>query len=233
VWGRLFGASKGATVGSSGAGLDRDALLVLPAGHTLQIAVTRRQEGKGRLPALVADQLGALPPAEGTENDTDLVGVIFDPDDRPSAEFYDAISEAVAMDAKDWSFLSSGPGTWTATRASASVSVRAIAWRASGSVVDGLPDDQNLERLLCAVAAAAYPDHVSLVAGWLEEIAKSRGRPPHWKAALHLWCAVIEPKATEHTAPARFLGQNDDCRPFVEPVLRDASLLQDLRSLFT
>ena len=54
------------------------------------------------------------------------------------------------------------------------VEVRAVDWRAPGGVVDGLPDQMNLERLLCAVLAAAYPYDLAPIERWLAEISEAR-----------------------------------------------------------
>jgi hypothetical protein len=111
------------------------------------------------------------------------------------------------------------------------VVVRAVPWRAPGGTVDGLPDSQNLERLLCHVAAMAYPDKAKAVERWLGEMS-STGDSPSWKAAMHLWCALVEPKATESNATARFLRQNEVCRPHVTGVVRQVSLFKDLSEAF-
>ena len=101
--------------------------------------------------------------------------------------------------------------------------------RAPGGVVDGLPDFRNLERVLCEVLARAYEAEAEIVERWLTEI---QSRKPGWKAAVHLWCALVEEKASEGNIAARVLHQNSACKPHALAVLREAGLLADLEPLF-
>lgn len=50
---------------------------------------------------------------------------------------------------------------------------------------------------------------------------------------LHLWCALVDEKATELNVAARVLHQNTACRPHALDVLREAGVLADLQPLFT
>jgi hypothetical protein len=113
------------------------------------------------------------------------------------------------------------------------VFVRAIAWRANGATPVDLPDVQNLERLLDRIVGAAYPGDVSLIRRWLSEVVLARGgKLPRWKAAIHLWCALRDEKASEHSAADRFLGQHDMCKLHVEQALRETGLMAELEWLF-
>ena len=122
--------------------------------------------------------------------------------------------------------------TWTARREEGEeLSLCAIPWRAPGPVVDGLPDNQNIERLLCAVAARAYPTEASIVERWLTKIQSVRNKAPKWKAALHLWCALVDEGASETNAAARFLHDNRALKPYVQQTLEEVKLWNDLRPL--
>ena len=121
------------------------------------------------------------------------------------------LASEVSVGAKHWK-LDGGPGDWVARRSVQAVIVCAVHWRSPGNVVDGLPDRQNLERLLCHVTAVAYPTEAQTVERWLGEMSEA-GKKPSWKAALHLWCALVGPKADEPNAPARFLHQDKTCQP--------------------
>ena len=137
------------------------------------------------------------------------------------------LADEVSVKATHWR-LEGSPANWTARRnVDEAVIVRAVHWRSPGEIVDGLPDKQNLERLLCYVGALAYPNEAKTVERWLGEIPQD-GNKPSWKAALHLWCALLEPKASESNAAARFLHQNEICRPHVRPAIEQVSLFKDL-----
>jgi hypothetical protein len=73
----------------------------------------------------------------------------------------------------------------------------------------------------------AYPTEAKTVERWLGEISEA-GKQPSWKAALHLWCALVEPKADESNAAARFLHQNETCRPHARTAIEQVSLFKDL-----
>jgi hypothetical protein len=137
------------------------------------------------------------------------------------------LADEVATNAKAWK-LDGNPGDWVARRnGNQAVLLRAVHWRSPGDVVDGLPDRQNLERLLCHVTAVAHPNEAKMVERWLSEISEA-GKKPSWKAALHLWCALVEPKTDESNAPARFLHQNQTCRPHARAAIEQVSLFKDL-----
>ena len=104
-----------------------------------------------------------------------------------------------------------------------------MAWRAP-TFLDELPDLSNLERLLCGIAQLAYPKEAKVVERWLVEMNAST-RSHAWKAALHLWCALVDPKTDERGAPARFLHQNEDCKAHVRPFLERVGLLRELTPL--
>jgi hypothetical protein len=193
------------------------------------VEITAGRRGKSGLPeelatkllGLSVDNLGSAP------NALQQITVLFDPDEEPRHRMYARLEEQIAAEAKSWK-LEGQPGDWIARRnASETVVVRAVHWRSPGSVVDGLPDYQNLERLICYVAAKAYPQEAKMVERWLGEISAA-DKEPCWKAALHLWCALVEHKADERNAAARFLHQNDTCRPHVREAIQEVSLFRDL-----
>lgn len=223
----LFGATvlrRPTTAGPAG----ESRQLYLTVGQN-EIVVTACRNGKSGLPGLLVAQLSQMPIKDRPEDPYFLqcITVLFDPDDEPSEMMYARLAEEVSAKATAWR-LEGRPGDWSAHRnTDETVSVRAIPWRSPGDVVDGLPDKQNLERLLCHVAATAYPNEARIVERWLGEIPRGK-QEPSWKAALHLWCALIEPKASESTAPARFLHQNQTCQPHVRGAIEHVSLLRDL-----
>ncbi|HEY3352325.1 MAG TPA: hypothetical protein VGQ83_03685 [Polyangia bacterium] len=190
------------------------------------IAVANGKSGLG--PTLVTT-LKSLPPGNRPDDEAavESVSVIFDPDTQSPGLFCAELSAAVAANASDWT-LAGEPGTWVAHRAAdEQVTIRAIHWRAPGAVVDGLPDTQTLERLLCFVAAQAYPEEALIVERWLGDLT-TLGRKVGWKAALHLWCGLVEEKASETNAAAKFLHQNRTCAPLVRPIIEQVSLFNDL-----
>jgi hypothetical protein len=196
-------------------------------------------EGKSALARMVADELHILPPQVGPRDESSvaLVGVVFDPDDEAVSSFHAEVEKAVRLRAVKWTLIGVGaPGVWRAQReAGELVEIRAVDWRAPGGVVDGLPDHMNLERLLCAVLAAAYPKDLEPIERWLAEIGEARtaaGRKPAgWKAAIHVWLAAVYEKADDLNAASRFLHQQSECKPHIEPILAQTGLLADLRSL--
>lgn len=169
------------------------------------------------------------------ESSVAVLGVVFDPDEQDAPRFHAEVERAVRAHAARWTLAAAGaPGTWRAQReAGELVEIRAVHWRAPGGVVDGLPDHMNLERLLCAVLAEAYPTDVTSIERWLEEIGAARKaagrRPSAWKAAIHV--AAVYEKADDINAASRFLHQQSECKPHIEPLLAKVGLLDDLRPL--
>lgn len=218
---------------TSGAGQERTAMLRTVEGQLVRI--TAGTGGKSSLPANVATLLAGLPPQQGQRGDdrTASVSVIFDPDDDRASTFYSDVDSTVLRDAPTWQLKEITPGRFRASRGAAErVLIRLIHWRADNTVLNGLPDVQDLDRLLCQIAGSAYPADETLVRGWLAQIAQRPGRAPKWKAAVHLWCALIEERATEVSAAARFLGQNAQCAAKAPNVLAQLSLWRDLRRIF-
>jgi hypothetical protein len=235
---RWASAVRGPT---AAAGQERQ--VVLTAGsYRIEIkAPSRAQgsagEGKTALARTTAETLHNLAPQIGPpdESHVSLVAVAFDPDGDTVESFHAAVAGAIQAHAPAWT-LTGAAGTWRAKRdAGEEVDVRAVHWRAPGGVLDGLPDHANLERLLCAVAARAYPGDLADVDRWLREMADRRraaGRKPAgWKAAIHVWLAAVYEKVDQENAATRFLSQQDECKPHVAAVLTEAGLLDELRAL--
>src|SRR5262245_49361629 len=166
----------------AGAGLERE--MVLRAGDALiKVGVPSKArgaagEGKSALARSVADNLGALRMQvdAADESSVSLVAAVYDPDDQSAADFHTELRQAIRDHAPAWTLAELGtPGVWRARReAGEEVYVRAVHWRAPGSILDGLPDHSNLERLLCAVVAKAHPEEKEHVARWLTEIGEVR-----------------------------------------------------------
>lgn len=222
----LFDAKVQRTPTAGAAGQPRQLFLSVQG---CDVEITAGRRGKSGLPeelatkllGLSVDDLGTAP------NALQQITVLFDPDEEPLDRMYTRLVDRIAAEARSWK-LEGQPGDWIARRnASETVVVRAVHWRSPGSVVDGLPDCQNLERLVCYVAAKAYPQEAKIVERWLGEIHATE-KKPCWKAAVHLWCALVEHKSDERNAAARFLHQNDTCRPHVREAIREVSLFKDL-----
>jgi hypothetical protein len=223
----LFGAQVQRTPLSAGAAGETRKLLLTVQGS--QVEITAVERAKSGLPGALATKLHGLP-FENSSDDRDAlerITVLFDPDAESPDKMHASLADAVSASAQAWK-LDGSPGDWVAHRdASQAVILRAVHWRSPGDVVDGLPDRQNLERLLCHVTAVAHPNEAKMVERWLSEISEA-GRKPGWKAALHLWCALVEPKTDESNAPARFLHQNQTCRPHARVAIEQVSLFKDL-----
>lgn len=227
-----FGAQLDRQGAQRGAGAGGEARKALLRTATARVEIVAGRSGKSALPKEIAADLAQLPPQIEPQGEAtvDKIAVVFDPDGDPEATFHRDIEKNVATQAKGWSLASKSPGAWTATREPGEiVEVVAIPWRAPGGVVDGLPDFRNLERVLCAVLARAYQAEAEIVERWLTEI---QSRKPGWKAALHLWCALVEEKASEVNIAAKVLHQSAACKPHAIAVLREVGLLADLEPLF-
>jgi len=220
----LFGAEVQRNPPWAGpAGETRKLFLTIQGGDVEITAVERAKSG---LAGALATKLHGLPVDNSSDdpNALERITVLFDPDDEPTEKLCARLADEVAANAKAWK-LDGSSGDWVARRdAGRDVIVRAVRWRSPGEVVGGLPNLQNLERLLCHVAALAYPTEAEMVERWLGEISKA-GKKPSWKAALHLWSALVEPKSDP---VAKFLRQNKICRPHVQPALEHVSLFKDL-----
>ncbi|MFO0759367.1 MAG: hypothetical protein U0359_22935 [Byssovorax sp.] len=229
--------------GKQGAGADRAAYLQIGDDVSIDIVVPSKGrggpgDGKSALPRMIAELLRDLPPqiGAGDESTVGLAAVVFDPDGQPIPTFYGEVERAIRAHASGWAFAPQSPGTWSALRESGErVEVRAVHWRALGGVVDNLPDVQNLERLLSSILGAAYPTGAPDIERWLTEIGEVRraaGRKaPTWKAAIHLWLALVYEKADDINAASRVLHQQDECKPHIEAVLQQTGLLADLLPL--
>jgi hypothetical protein len=227
-----FGAQLDRQSSQRGAGAGGEARKALLRTATARVEIVAGRSGKSALPREIAADLAQLPPQIEPQGEAtvDIIAVVFDPDGDPEASFHREIEKNIAAHATGWSLVPKASSAWTATReAGEVVEIVAIPWRAPGNVIDGLPDYRNLERVLCAVLARAYQAEAAIVERWLTEI---QTRKPGWKAALHLWCALVEEKANELNVAARVLHQNAACRPHALDVLREAGLLTDLQPLF-
>jgi len=178
----LFGAEVQRNPPSAGpAGETRKLFLTIQGGDVEITAVERAKSG---LAGALATKLHGLPVDNRSDdpNALERITVLFDPDDEPTEKLCARLADQVAANAKAWK-LDGTSGDWIARRgASHDVIVRAVHWRSPGDVVGGLPNLQNLERLLCHVAALAYPTEAGMVERWLGEISKA-GKKPSWKTA--------------------------------------------------
>lgn len=186
------------------------------------------------LPARMATEIANLPIHDpgGPER---RFALVYDPDAWTVEDFEAAVSEALAAKATDWAIQQSG-SSWTLQREGESVLLRAIPWCIDGDVLDSLPDVQNLERVLCTVLGETYPSGVTTVAECIERFREQRkqlgiDRDLSWKAAIHLWCALVDDAATDSTAPKRFLGQVEAFTRAAEAVCRRNGVVPALHEL--
>lgn len=189
---------------------------------------------KNGLPKLLADQLASMVPySDGEPEWSTDIGIVFDPDNEaPESGFIPSLAAAISESASGWTVSERlANQDWIATRSTEErVRLHPIPWRGTGAPLDSLGNEQSLERLLCSMAAKAYPDQVALVARWLDEFPS--GSKKSWKGAVHLWCALVESDQNEATAPARFLHQNRLCKPHVVEMLESLGLTKELAPLF-
>jgi hypothetical protein len=202
----------------------------------LELKLIAASNGKSGLAKQAAVELSLLGPRSKSDPRSERftrLGIVFDPDADTRDVFENHLVTFLQENADGWSIgPAKRPHSWLARREKDRyrLFVHAVAWRAPTVVLDALPDWSNLERLLCGIAALAYPEEAKLVERWLGEMSAA-ARPHPWKAALHLWCALVEPKTNDRSAPARFLRQNKECEPHAKELLGRVSLLKELRPL--
>ena len=95
--------------------------------------------------------------------------------------------------------------------------VSLISWEASDPSKIGLPDQQSLERLMCASIVAVYPDRAAAVHGWLS----SRPAPPQSGPKDYSWSDM-----------AGWYAENG-CDDFFRHVWRDPAIAAQLRTRLT
>jgi len=198
-----------------------------------QIDLIASQTGKSGLGDMAAQLLETAPRGDWATDPEAIewICIVYDPDEPDENAYCTELLAAIERRAQSWRIGLVSIGEWTAERGPGElVRVRAVPWRAPGAVADRSADKQSLDRLLCSVAARAFPEDARIVERWLMEL-NELGKHPGWKAALHLWCALVEQKASESNAAARFLRQNSICRPHVRGIVEEVSLLHDLTLL--
>jgi hypothetical protein len=89
-----------------------------------------------------------------------------------------------------------------------------IRWETNDPPAPGLPDQQTLERLVCAALTAAYPPRAKTVQDWLD--ARQNQPPPDPKE--HAWSYMA----------GWYAGHG--CEDFYSNLWRDASLVHELES---
>ncbi len=90
-----------------------------------------------------------------------------------------------------------------------------VRWEVSDPPAPGLPDQQTLERLVCAVLAAAYPGRAASVQSWLD----SRPGPPGVDPKEHGWSYMAGWYA-EHGCEAFYSNQWIDPKVVAELTTR-------------
>ncbi len=94
------------------------------------------------------------------------------------------------------------------------VNVALIRWETTDPPAPGLPDQQTLERLVCAALAAAYPQRATSVQDWLD---KRADRPP------------LDPKEHAWSYMAGWYAEHG-CEDFYANLWRDAKLASELEA---
>lgn len=92
--------------------------------------------------------------------------------------------------------------------------VALIRWETNESPAPGLPDQQTLERLVCAALAAVYPPRAKAVQDWLD----ARANPPPPDPKEHAWSYMA----------GWYAGHG--CEDFYTNLWRDAKLISELES---
>lgn len=232
--GRRFFAAEG--------GPQKPGMTVLssPTGHLIELRhVKKGQEGDSNVGRLVGIELGGLP-AQVPDDPTNcqLLVAVLDPDEHSSAARRRQVADAIKQFGRGWS-LDESTAPWTATRVQGqlteTVRILVLCWELREEILDGLPDEQNLERVLDGVARRTHPEAARDIAAWLETTSRLRdGAKPTWKACMHAWASVLTPKH-EPERPAiarRFFGQDKALRLAAEQVIDATGLRTTLAPLF-
>lgn len=164
------------------------------------------------------------------------LGVLFDPDAEHESVQFDALAQAIGAKAKSWQVTREATAAhlaqWSFARSpDPVVALHAIPWRSAGPIVDKLDDAQHLERLECQILSNAFPALAPLVEQWVDLMRDVHGLKPSWKSAIHLWCALVDPKQSTASFAERVLHQHETCRSSAKDALDATSLLGDLTPL--
>ncbi len=131
-------------------------------------------------------------------SDVDRIGLCVDPEGDSREMLRSAIGPKVpnAM-ATEWGWVFEGR------------ELVLLPWFVQSPVFDGLPDRHDLERVAIHALQVRDPAAAALVEPWLDQLAgHSEGRRS-WKAAMHLFNAVLQPKRTEDGFYAWLFEQPD------------------------
>lgn len=240
---RLFHVTKAEQPPKPGA--SRKTIFQTSAGVRIEISVGLN--AKDGLPKAVATAIRGLPPQmPGDEARTDKIAVLYDPDDDAPGAFEARVDKELNASLPLWAIQRSNFSCWNLRRGQEEpVELSLIAWKANGPVLDGLPDQQNLERLISQIMVLAYPNERTRIEGWLSDIQELRRRltsskAPKWKAAVLLWAALVDDQVTADAGMAsRFFGQHthglggDFFKDYVEPCIQASGLGKALEWVFT
>lgn len=210
----------------------------LQVGESVRIRVEAPTGGKDALPATAAAILDEMPP-DATDSELALLALVYDPNGEGRQAFCDRVTKAIEKD-RTWRIEGRLQSDAVAkASATCSLQIRCIAWRDSDPITDANAalgaSEENLERFLCAVAAKRYPEHKPMIARMLADISvlEHPKRWKYWKAALHLWCAVVVPRSSAENVAAEFLQQDEVSTPHVRAVLQEAGLETHFAALFS
>ena len=84
-----------------------------------------------------------------------------------------------------------------------------LPWFVQSPVFDGLPDRHDLERLAIHALRVREPAAAALVEPWMVQLAGRSEGHRSWKAAMHLFNAVVQPKRSEDGFYAWLFEQPD------------------------
>lgn len=238
---RLFLAKKKEQASKPGA--RRKEAFISPSGISIELSIGLN--AKDGLPKAVLQAVNGLPAQiSGDEARTEKMAVFYDPDADKPGDFEARIDKELKALASSWKVQKNTPGHWLLRRdQEEAIELRAIAWKGAGALLDGLPDEQNLERLICQIMGSAYAGEQQRIETWLTAIQGARPllklKAPKWKAATLLWAALVDDQATSEVGIAsRFMGQHkyalggDFFKDHIEPCVKASGLDEPLGWVF-
>jgi hypothetical protein len=92
--------------------------------------------------------------------------------------------------------------------------VSLVLWKTNDVKIDGVPEHQTLERVVCGALAAAYPGRAPLVHRWLD----SRAMVPAPSSKAHAWSYMAGWYAEQ------------GCEYFYRALWRDSELVAELKT---
>jgi hypothetical protein len=212
----------------------------IPVSDALAVEL-KTVSGKSDLAKNAALIIRDLPPRRDI-NEPDLIEqivLVYDPDAQSLEDFEKESVTTLERDASDW--------VWTAREGIAHawlgaredelpIELRMFAWTSTQRTLDGLNDEHNLERLVCQIFSLTYADNKheeELIVPTLSAIHQRMNKPPMWKSAVHLWCALLGPRWNEVTVCDQAFQQHPQLKKVSEEVLKSLGLFEQLEAVFS